>query len=127
PEQDPERARQLSGVAVYLRGIGPELRTASGGGSHGVDDELHMFSEQFAERRPQSRLRAVKTGRKVLGASARDARGDDRTERELALIVRPLDPVGRRVVIGGVSVSETDEVVDVRLEAGADRCRGDLA
>jgi hypothetical protein len=54
-------------------------------------------------------------------ATAQDPRGDDRAERELALVVHPLDPVGRRVVAGGVGIGEADEVVDVRPEAGADR------
>ena len=85
-----------------------------------------MFSEQFAERRPQPRERAIESGRKASSATARDPRGDDRAERELALIVHPLDPVGRRVVAGGVGIGEADEVVDVRREAGADRWRGDL-
>ena len=121
PEQDPDRARQLLGVRVHLRGVGLELRTAPKGCSHRVDDELHVFSEQLAKRRLQPRERAVEVGRKVPVTTAQDPRGDDRAERELALVVDPLDPVGRRVVAGGVGIGEADEVVDVRPEAGADR------
>ena len=65
-EQNSERAGQLLGVRVHLRGVGPELWTASKGGSHRVDDELHVFSEQLAERRLQPRERAIEAGREGL-------------------------------------------------------------
>src|SRR2546430_12380327 len=125
PEQNSERARQLLGVGVHLRGVGPELWTAAKGGSHRVDDELEVFAEQLAERRLQPRERAIEVGRKVSGTPARDSRSDDRAERELALIVHPLDPIGLRVVAGGVGIGEADEIVDVLLEAGADHWGGD--
>ena len=119
-EQNAERARQLLGVGVDLRGVSSELWTASKGGSHRVDGELEVFSEQLAERRPQPRERAIEVGRKIFATTADDPRGDDRAEPELALIVHPLDPVGRRIVARGVGIGEVHEVVDVPSQAGAD-------
>ena len=123
-EQNAERARQLRGIGVDLRGVSSELWTASKGGSHRVDGELEVFSEQLAERRPEPRERAIEAGRKVSGATADHPCGDERAERELALIILPLDPVGGRVVAGGVGIGEVYEVVDVRPQTGFDHWRG---
>jgi hypothetical protein len=86
-----------------------------------------VLAEQFAERRPQPRERAVEAGREVPVPVLLDPRGNAGAERELALVVLPLDPVGRRVVTSGIGVGEAEQVVDMRPQVGTDRTRRDLS